>query len=49
MKITIDCVACDELYDIVEDDLSSVVCPKCKSEHIFFRNIEWESNENKKI
>ena len=41
MKATIDCEICDKLYDIDEDDLPSAVCPKCGSEHIFFRNIEF--------
>ena len=41
MKATIDCEICDKLYDIDEDDISSVVCPNCGNKNIFFRYVKF--------
>ena len=48
-KAIIICEQCNKKREVEIDtagDLSDVVCPKCRNEHIFFNDIQLESDNN---
>jgi hypothetical protein len=48
-KAIIICEQCNEKREVEIDtagDLSDVVCPKCRTEHLFFNDIQLESDNN---
>jgi len=47
MKATIDCEVCGKLYEVNFEagEQGSVVCPKCGSDNIFFRDVEFNNRK----